>query len=298
MYYLYDVIFVKFDRVLALLVGVNFNNMTRVNNVGDAKMKKTLPIGTLILLLALTILIIPGNVTASTTGDIVITDSAGQQTTITHEQIIALPSTTEDAILSCYGSLVASGQWTGVRLSDLLSFVSADATGGSIDFTAQDGYKISIPTEIALQSDVILAYAFDSSPLQETYRLVVPEANGNTWIALVVSMTISANSAPNVIGRTVNVFDAVQQFTKNAAQNTPSPTPVPTIKPTTPTPQPSIPASTNPTIPPTNTTTLPPSQSNTQSTLPPETMYAVVAGIIAVLIVAGLVVVRQKTPKH
>jgi DMSO/TMAO reductase YedYZ molybdopterin-dependent catalytic subunit len=271
--------------------------MTRVNHLGEAKMKKTLAIGTLLLILALTTLTIPKNVSANTTGDIAVTDQTGQQTILTHDQIVAMPSVTEEAILSCYGSQVAAGDWTGVNLSELLNFNTSEAVGGSIAFTAQDGYQISIPMETAVKPDVILAYAFNSLPLQETYRLVVPEANGNTWIALVVSITVSDNAAPNVIGRNVDVFDAVQEFTKNTPQNTPSTTPVPTIKPITPTPQPSIPASITPTISPTNTTASPTTQSTTQSNLPPETLYIAVAGIIAVLIVVSLVAVRQKKPK-
>jgi hypothetical protein len=280
-----------------LLRNVNFKCMTRVNQLGEAEMKKTLAISILILILALTTLTISKNVSANTTGDIVITDQTGQQTTLTHEQIVTMPSVTEAAILSCYGSQVSDGQWTGVNLSDLLNLNIAEAVGGSIEFTAQDGYKVSIPMKTAVEPGVMLAYAFNSLPLQETYRLVVPEANGNTWIALVVSITISENAAPSVIGRNIAVFDAAQDFTRNTPQNTPSTTPVPTLKPTTPTPEPSIPASITPIIPPTNTTNLPTSQSTTQSALPPETLYIAVAGIIAVLIVVGLVAVRQKKPK-
>jgi hypothetical protein len=148
-----------------------------------------------------------------------------------------------------------------------------------------------------MQPNVILAYAFGSSPLQETYRLVVPEANGNVWISLVVSMTVSSATAPAVIGKNVNVFNVVQDFTKNTPQKTPSPTSTPTTKPNLPTPTPSIPATNTPTIPPTNTTNTATTQPTTQSAFTFDPIYGATAVIIAVLIVASLVAVRQKRAK-
>jgi DMSO/TMAO reductase YedYZ molybdopterin-dependent catalytic subunit len=260
-------------------------------------MKKTLAISALLLILALTTLAVTENAAATTTGDLVITDRAGQQTTITNDQIIALPSTTEEALLSCYGSLVASGEWTGVKISDLLDYVHADTASGSIDFTAQDGYKISIPMDTALQPNVILAYEFQSEPLQETYRLVVPEANGNVWIALVVSMTVNDAGAPTVIGRNVNVYDATKDFTQNIPQQTPAPTPASTVKPITPTPEPSVPASITPTTAPTNATDTSTNISAVQSGFSLDPVYGAVASVIVVLIVVSLLAVRQKRVK-
>jgi hypothetical protein len=271
--------------------------MTHVNIFREAEMKKTLAIGTLILILALTTLTIPKNVSANTDGNLVITDRTGQHTTLTHDQITALPSITEEAVLSCYGSQVADGQWTGVKISDLLSSVGADTAGGSIDFTAQDGYRMSIPMETALLPGVILAYAFDSSPIQETYRLVVPEANGNVWIALVVSMMVSDVGAPAVVGRSANVFDATKDFTQNNQQTSSTPTPSSTVKPSSPTPQPSIPTHITPTIAPTNTTNNTTNQPTAQSAFILDPVFGAVAGVIAVLIVVSLLAVRQKRVK-
>lgn len=264
--------------------------------LGEAKMKKTLAISALLLILALT-LTIPNFASATTDGNIVITDRTGQYTTLTYDQIIAMPSITEQAVLSCYGSQVADGQWTGVALSTLLSSVGADTSGGSIDFTAQDGYKMSIPIETALQPGVILAYAFDSSPLQETYRLVVPEANGNVWIALVVSITVSGAGAPAVLGRSANVYDATKDFTQNNPKPSPTSTPSSTAKPNTPTPQPSISASNIPTVAPTNTTNTPTNQPTAQSAFVLDSLYGAVAGLVAVFTVASLIVVKQKRRK-
>lgn len=262
-------------------------------------MKKIVIASSLFLIFALTIFTIPKEVTAGTTGDILVINLDGQQTILTNEQITALPNTNVEAVLSCYGSFVASGQWTGVKLSDLLTFIGSDSLGGSIEFAAQDAYKRSIPMQIAMQPDVILAYAFDSSPLQETYRLVVPEANGEVWVAWVVSITVSESSGTSVVGKSANVFDVATDISQNAAKNTPSPTraPISTPKPITATPSPSIPASVTPSITPTNTTSLPTSQPIIQSAFTLEPVYVGVACIIGVLIVVSLMTVKKKRSK-
>ncbi len=262
-------------------------------------MKKIVIMSALFLIFALTIFTIPKEVTAGTTGEIIVTDLDGQQTILTNDQITALPITTVEAELSCYGSLVASGQWTGVKLSDLLTSIGSDSSGGSIEFAAQDAYIRSIPMQTAMQPDVILAYAFDSSPLQETYRLVVPEANGEVWVAWVVSITVSDSSSTSVVGKSANVFDAAKDISQNAAQNTPKPTraPISTPNPIAPTPFPSISASVTPSITPTNTTSVPTSQSVIPSAFTIEPVYVGVACIIGVLIVVTLMTVKKKSAK-
>ncbi len=131
--------------------------------------------------------------------DIHVTNLAGNTYNFTHSQILAMPKTTVSARLYCYGFLMASGNWSGVRLSYLLQQVGADYTNASsIDFVASDGYQMSIPIEAALREDVIVAYEMDGTPLSEGFRLVIPEKNGNTWIAMIttISMTDGAGVVP------------------------------------------------------------------------------------------------------
>jgi DMSO/TMAO reductase YedYZ molybdopterin-dependent catalytic subunit len=112
-----------------------------------------------------------------------------------------MPKTTVSASLYCYGFLMASGNWSGVRLSYLLQQAGADyANASAIDFVASDGYQMSVPIEAALREDVIVAYEMDGKPLSEGFRLVIPEANGNTWIAEIatISMTDEADVVPQV----------------------------------------------------------------------------------------------------
>ena len=107
----------------------------------------------------------------------------------------AMPETTVQADLSCYGNLVASGNWGGVTLELLLKQVGIEPQAQSVEFTAQDGYKVTIPIDRAMQPDVIVAYEKDGAYLSETLRLVVPGANGNVWIAMMTSITLSASQS-------------------------------------------------------------------------------------------------------
>jgi len=105
-----------------------------------------------------------------------------------------MPKTIVSADLYCYGNLVISGAWGGVALSLLLEQVGQEPTALSVSFSAQDGYKVTIPLERALQPEVIVAYEKDGALLSETFRLVVPGANGNIWIAMITSISLSLNA--------------------------------------------------------------------------------------------------------
>jgi len=124
--------------------------------------------------------------------DLQVTNLAGDTYNFTRSQVLAMPKTAVSANLYCYGFLMASGNWSGVRLSYLLQQAEADyANVSSVEFVASDGYQMTIPIEAALREDVIVAYEMDGKPLSEGLRLVIPETNGNTWIATITTISIT-----------------------------------------------------------------------------------------------------------
>ena len=106
---------------------------------------------------------------------------------------MAMPKTTEYAELYCYGSLAIYGNWTGVLLSYLITQTAITPEVSSIQFSASDGYTVSIPTDLAMQPQIIIAYQINGQPLAEGLRLIVPGANGATWISLITSITLSTS---------------------------------------------------------------------------------------------------------
>ena len=163
----------------------------RVKNLNKKKLLQTCLYLTLFGLLS----IMPiSKASASTAWDLQVN---GANTTVnySYDQLLAMPETDVNANLACYGSPVANGDWGGVSLSYLLSQTGLDPTTASVNFAATDGYKVSLSFEEAMRSDVIIAYQLNGASLPETLRLVLPGYNGNMWISMITSITMSASAA-------------------------------------------------------------------------------------------------------
>jgi len=181
----------------------------------------------------------------------------------------------------------------------LLNQTGLDPAVASLSFAAQDGYKVNIPIADALRSDVILAYEKDGSPLTETLRLVVPYANGNMWINMVTSITMSSSAAsldPAQIAATVRTpmdknAQLIQQINQ-PAQPTPTPfTPTPS---STPTPAPGNSTVTLPTASPTNTSQQPTLDIPANASFPLEIVYTVALGTVIALVIASFIFYRTR----
>ena len=130
---------------------------------------------------------------ASEAGELHLSSISGISLVVTYEELLNMPKTIVSADLFCFGVMLTGGNWGGVNLEFLLNKVGIDTQALSVEFTAGDGYKVTIPLDRAIQPDVIIAYEKDNLPLSETLRLVVPEANGSVWIALVTSISLSSS---------------------------------------------------------------------------------------------------------
>lgn len=158
---------------------------------------------------------------------------------LTIDQLAALPTTTVQANIYCYGAFVTGGSWIGPKLSQILQMAELGSQAESVEFTAADGYTVIIPITTAMREDVIVAYQINGQPLTEGLRLVLPEANGNMWISGITQITVTASSSndpPNAyILPNFNTQISIPVATPTPA---PTPTPTPTSTPTsTPTPQ-------------------------------------------------------------
>ncbi len=165
-----------------------------------------------------------------------------------------MPKTTVYADLKCYGVPISSGEWEGVKLSDLLNVAGLDPSATLVDFKAQDGYSVSIPIEMALRPDVIVAYDLGGLPLSETLRLVVPDSNGNLWISMITQIALGTQILSVAIAGTPSL-SAFQQFRPSTDIPITQPSPQPTQQQLTSTPDPTINSTiVEPTVAPTNVT--------------------------------------------
>ena len=96
----------------------------------------------------------------------------------------ALPSITEYVTLECIsnnvgGALMSTGQFTGVRLHDLISMAVPASSATYARFKARDGYTESLPLSlISSAPEILVAYALDGAALPTSHgfpaRILVP----------------------------------------------------------------------------------------------------------------------------
>jgi hypothetical protein len=200
-----------------------------------------------------------------------------------------MPKTIVTANLLCYGTTIEEGDWGGVKLSYLLSQAGQDPTVASVDFTASDGYLVTIPIQTAMQDNVIIAYELNYLPLSEGLRLVIPEANGNLWISEITSIQmntnmvnqgISGSGESGLIGQDSPSTNSTIQFSQQqpqvtlqpAAQNRSS-----VVEPTA-----------------TPTSVIVPQSEQKISSFPDEAAYLTVLGIVLATVVVTFLLYRVK----
>ncbi len=192
-------------------------------------MKKLITQTCLFLILS-TVLIITStaNLSSASAGpELQINNLAGQTTILTYENITTMPKTSVSADLYCGGALLVSGEWIGVKLSDLLYLAGLDPKVNSVEFIASDGYRASIPLAQALRADVIVAYERDGTLLSEGLRLVIPGEGGNVWIAQMASIIMSDQVASGNSGQAMVPLQYADATQGTATTATPQPTATP-----------------------------------------------------------------------
>ena len=198
------------------------------------------------------IILIPTTITTATATayTLEITNISGKTYNFNEQQLKIMPQTTISAALYCYGSLVTGGEWSGVQFNYLLTQTNVTSEVHSIQLVASDGYRVTLPIELAMASNTIIAYQKDEEPL-DGLRLVLPGYNGASWINNIITINMSSLEAHAPPTETEVWTNSNPGTIIN--YNQPSPTPTLTLKPTLPTPKPT-PNGTpfNPTPPPTN----------------------------------------------
>lgn len=173
-------------------------------------------------------------VSAIASSSLEITNLADTNFSFPQQELLLMPKTEVNANLYCFGTLVTSGNWFGIQLSYLLTLAQVTSNVSSIEFYASDGYSVSIPLELAMQSQIIIAYEKDNQSLSEGLRLILPGYNGGSWISMISSISMSASTVDCPPGLNVGNITPPQPQMQNANPQptnrpqtivTPSPTP-------------------------------------------------------------------------
>jgi DMSO/TMAO reductase YedYZ molybdopterin-dependent catalytic subunit len=262
------------------------------------QMQKKLTLTITIITAISLLLIASAPSTTAANGDLQITNLSGTQFIFTYYQLLATPKAYSYADLLCYGDLVTTGNWGGIQLSYLLAQANLTQETGSVQFLASDGYKVTIPIDLAMQPQVILAYEKDSQPLSDGYRLVLPDLNGAAWIAQITSLSMLASGAnyPEVASAGGGSLSGKSPQLNNPTA-TPQPTPSQTQPPTpqpTPTNVPHI-QTANTTQPPQPTPT--PQTTNANLTSQTILLYAIASASAVSLAATVTVAIKRKAKK-
>ncbi|MCW3996120.1 MAG: molybdopterin-dependent oxidoreductase [Candidatus Bathyarchaeota archaeon] len=185
--------------------------------------------------------------TGSSLGTLAVHTSPNSTVSFSLDDLHAMPKTIVYAELSCFGRFIASGDWGGVSLGDLLANAGCNVEEANLQFHAIDGYTVNYHFSNSSSENVIVAYELDGNPLSETLRLVVPDANGEAWISMITEISVNNPIYANAVnpGAATAIIGGVQ-----SQGTTLSPTPTPSIAPketAQPTAQPTPTSQTNPT---------------------------------------------------
>lgn len=104
--------------------------------------------------------------------------------TLSLTDLRALPSVQEYVTMECVsndvgGDLMSTGQFTGVRLRDLVASASPQSGAGWVGFRARDGYTESLPlSQVQGAPEILVAYDLGGAPLPRSHgypaRILIP----------------------------------------------------------------------------------------------------------------------------
>ena len=123
-----------------------------------------------------------------------VTGEVARPLSLTYDEILKLPSITEDVLLICPGFFSNHGRWTGVHLRDLLAGAQPKEKGMFIDIIGH-GKQVRIRLENVFQKKIFLAYRVNGKTLPRKHgfplRLVYEDVYGDDWIKYVDEIVVT-----------------------------------------------------------------------------------------------------------
>jgi DMSO/TMAO reductase YedYZ molybdopterin-dependent catalytic subunit len=113
---------------------------------------------------------------------------------LTYDEIRCLPKVQASPVLNCPGFFVDEATWAGTPIAEVLALTKVQEGATSIEFVSADGYKTSLPLEMAQDRANYLAYEWEGEPLPRLHgfplRVVIPGAQGNQWTKWLVEINV------------------------------------------------------------------------------------------------------------
>ena len=113
---------------------------------------------------------------------------------LTYDELRCLPKVTDNPLLVCVGFFKDEASWSGVPIKDVLALAGVQSKATSLVLISADGYRTSLPLEMALKPENFLAYELEGQPLPILHgfplRGVFPGMDGNKWAKWVIAIEI------------------------------------------------------------------------------------------------------------
>ncbi len=125
------------------------------------------------------------------------------------EFITAAPLVERYQTLECIsnevgGDLISTAKWKGVRIKDILALAGVKQTAKSVVMRSTDGYTESIPLEVALDPETLLAYEMNGERLSQKHgapvRVLILNRYGMKQPKWLVSLELSDKEYTSVKG--------------------------------------------------------------------------------------------------
>lgn len=127
-----------------------------------------------------------------------ITGLGGSSIELSYEDVLAYPAYERLITLHCVEGWEATILWEGVLLSDLIALANPSAEVTTIIFHASDGYTTSLPYEVILDRQLILAYKSNGLDLPDEmgypFIVVAQDKKGYKWARWVTWIELSSDS--------------------------------------------------------------------------------------------------------
>jgi len=103
------------------------------------------------------------------------------------EEIKSMEAQREFVTLVCPGFFTDEGNWTGVRIADLLDLAGVKPEAEQLKFVAADGkYSANLELDEVMGEGMLIAYAFEDKQLPKVHgyplRVVAKDQQGNRWV--------------------------------------------------------------------------------------------------------------------
>ena len=129
-----------------------------------------------------------------------VTGEVNHPLSLRYDEILKLPSTTDNVLLICPGFFANNGRWTGVHLRDLLEAARPKKGAMFIDIKGH-GKEMRIPLEAISRKKIFLAYRVNGESLPQKHgfplRLVYADVYGADWIKYVNEIVVAPMPNPD-----------------------------------------------------------------------------------------------------